>query len=254
MKDLNSEILALLMRYHGDTKQILKENKKLEYLYALSVLRENLLEWFDFRKSWNVLQLGADYGALTGLLLERCGRVTVCDSAEAALETVRARWGEKYPALRTLLREDLPAEETFDCVTVIGTMVQEKPAEEQIREAQRRLAPGGTLILAIQNRYGMKFMAGTPRTETSVTREDLQRILPGGRFYYPMPDYRTASVIYSDGYLPQKGDFAGMPALYDTPKYQISDVGESLEQAVADGKFPDFANSFLVIWKAPDNR
>ena len=48
MRDINSEILTLLTRYHGDTKRILKENKKLEYLYALSPLRENVLEWFSF--------------------------------------------------------------------------------------------------------------------------------------------------------------------------------------------------------------
>lgn len=250
MRDINSEILTLLTRYHGDTKRILKENKKLEYLYALSPLRENVLEWFSFDPSWEVLQLGADFGALTGLLLGKCRQVTVAEKDAGAREVVRTRY-ESAENLLVVSPEEIPEEKRFDCITMIGTLKTDIPAEQQVREAAARLCSGGVLLLAVQNRYGMKFLTGTPRTEASMTREELKKLLPGGRFYYPMPDYRTASVIYSDGYLPQKGDFAGMPALYDAPKYQLTDMGESLEQAVADGKFAEFANSYLVVYTAP---
>ena len=78
-KNPNGEILALLDKYGNDTKRALKENKKLEYLYALAPLRENLLEWYEFRKGGRLLQAGADFGALTGLYLRKTGSVTVLD-------------------------------------------------------------------------------------------------------------------------------------------------------------------------------
>ncbi|MCR5370499.1 MAG: glycosyltransferase [Clostridium sp.] len=250
MKDQNSEILALLERCHGDTKRILTENKKLPYLYALAVLRENLLEWIPMEKDWDVLQEGADYGALTGLLSGRCRSVTVRDASEKSLEVILKRW-ETRDNIRTVLPEELSPEARFDCVTLIGTFPAGRPLEDQVREAQGRLKPGGRLILAVQNRYGAKYLAGAPEEPVTASREELEKLLPGAAFYYPMPDYRTASVIYSDGFLPQKGELAGMPALYDTPKYQMTDIGGVLERAASDGKFPDFANSFLAVCPAP---
>ena len=91
-KNPNGEILALLDKYGNDTKRALKENKKLEYLYALAPLRENLLEWYEFRKGGRLLQAGADFGALTGLYLRKTGSVTVLDESEESLEVVRRRY------------------------------------------------------------------------------------------------------------------------------------------------------------------
>ena len=42
------KLLELLEQYGGDEKQILRENRELEYFYALSDMRENLLEWYPF--------------------------------------------------------------------------------------------------------------------------------------------------------------------------------------------------------------
>ncbi|MFQ9207847.1 MAG: hypothetical protein ACLR3S_00915 [Clostridium fessum] len=52
---------------------------KLSYLYALADLRENLLDWCQFDPEQQALQIGADAGALTGLLARRLSSVTVLD-------------------------------------------------------------------------------------------------------------------------------------------------------------------------------
>ena len=56
MKKVEKEILALVEKYGDNTRQALKENKKLPYLYALAKLRENVLDWYGFRKEGNLLQ------------------------------------------------------------------------------------------------------------------------------------------------------------------------------------------------------
>lgn len=264
MGDINKEVIALLDKYGDDYKRALKENKRLEYLYALSVLRENLLEWYDFQTDGSLLQVGADFGALTGLFARRAGRVTVLDESEENLAVVKKRFRGRDNvdfALGDLIQHAERVRQAgsdgklpgggqgsgYDVITLIGSL--KAPYEAQIQAAKELLLPGGTLIAAACNQFGMKYWAGARRDAYCVTKRELSQLLPDGAFYYPMPDYRLPSVIYSDKYLPKKGDLTGMPALYDYPEYLLMDVGEAYDAVCEDGRFADFANSFLVIWK-----
>ena len=89
MRKIDDEIQALLLEHRGDIRSILKDNHRLDLLYALSSQRELLLEWYDFEPEAEVLQVGADYGALTGLFRSSVRAVTVLDDTESALETVK---------------------------------------------------------------------------------------------------------------------------------------------------------------------
>lgn len=256
MDDRNKRIMALLDKYGTDLKRALKENKKLEYLYALAKLRENLLEWYDFRPDGRLLQAGADFGALTGLFAERCASVTVLDPVEENLETARIRHQEKTNieylcgSLTGYAKEiEVQAPARYDYVTIIGTLRPEEPAQGQVEAAKRLLAPGGVLLFAACNRFGLKYFAGAERDEVSVTRRELSGLFPGGTFYYPMPDYKLPNEIYSDRYLPKKGDLSGALAVYDYPKYLLMDVGAAYDAVCEDGQFDNFANSFLVVWE-----
>ena len=92
MKKINQELIALFDKYGSDRRRALRENKKLSYLYALADLRENLLDWYQFDPEQQALQIGADAGALTGLLARRLSSVTVLDVSEENLEVVRRRF------------------------------------------------------------------------------------------------------------------------------------------------------------------
>ena len=92
MKKINQELIALFDKYGSDRRRALRENKKLSYLYALADLRENLLDWCQFDPEQQALQIGADAGALTGLLARRLSSVTVLDVSEENLEVVRRRF------------------------------------------------------------------------------------------------------------------------------------------------------------------
>ena len=258
MKSMKQEILALFDKYGTDVRRALRENKKLPYLYALAELRENLLEWYDFKPEGRVLQAGADFGALTGLLARRTSSVTVLDASEESLEVVKARYPqEKKLIFRTgrlteYARETAQSAEPaagYDYVTLIGTFDERETLEAQLQAAKSLLAPGGTLITAVCNRFGIKYFAGTERDAVTASKRELEALLPGGRFYYPMPDYRLAGELYSDGYLPKKGDLTGALAVYDMPKYLLMDVGAAYDAVCEDGRFDQFANSFLVFWE-----
>lgn len=254
MENRNQEIMALLEKYGPDRKRALKENKRLENLYALAELRENLLEWYEFKPEGRLLQVGADYGALTELFARRTASVTVLDPSEESLKVAafRCRELENVKTVRgslTAFAGGIKAVPSYDYISIIGTLDPSVSLESQIDAAQSLLAPGGVLLLAACNRFGLKYFAGAKEDAVTVTKRQLTRLLPGGAFYYPMPDYRLPSEIYSDSYLPKKGDLTGALAVYDYPQYLLMDVGAAYDAACEDGQFDNFANSFLVIWK-----
>ena len=75
--------------YKGDRKQALKEHVWLDYLYALSDQRENLVEWYPFRGDGCLLEAGSGYGALTGVYSRKVAHVDVLDESEENLEVNR---------------------------------------------------------------------------------------------------------------------------------------------------------------------
>ena len=88
MNDISYEILDLFKKYGADKEGILKileADSRPEVLYALSDIRRNLMDWMDFSGQEHVLQLGSDYGVITGLLAERCASVAVVDERDENL-------------------------------------------------------------------------------------------------------------------------------------------------------------------------
>ena len=94
MSDVSYEILDLFDQYGSSPEGIfaaLAAGGRPELLFALSGLRQNLLEWYPFTGEEQVLELYSDYGALTGLLAERAAHVTVLYGSDENLEVNRRR-------------------------------------------------------------------------------------------------------------------------------------------------------------------
>lgn len=252
MKNLNQKLISLIREYGEDRTAALKSCIDLDCFMALSPLRENLLEWYEFQEDGELLQVGADYGALTGLFRKRVKAVTVWDESEEQRNIVRERFpdtseGAPVSCVGGSLKELLQEGKRYDYVVCAGGF---KEPEDQWAEILRDLTkPGGTVTAAVCNRFGLKYLAGGKRDEVSLTRSRLSALFPGCTFYYPMPDYRVSSVIYSDRCLPSKGELAGIHTLYDFPEYPSIDVGAEFEAACEDGQFANFADSFLIVWK-----
>ena len=160
MKKINQELIALFDKYGSDRRQALRENKKLSYLYALADLRENLLDWCQFDPEQQALQIGADAGALTGLLARRLSSVTVLDVSEENLEVVRRRF-KTEPELaakiryvcadvETYAREAEKRGGTYGYVVLIGNLTAADRAGRaaQMTAAKQLLSAHGTLIAA----------------------------------------------------------------------------------------------------------
>ena len=256
-RDLSRELAGVLKKYQGDTHRILKDHVRLDYLYALSGQRESLMDWYPFRADGVLLEAGAGYGALTGVYSRKVSRVHVLDPDEDNLELNRLRHvelgGRTNISYETgeLCSYAASCDEKYDYVVFAGTLGDH--AKEEIRAARKLLKPGGEILAAVCNRFGIKYWAGAEKDPCSFSLRQLLDLMSEREgdveIYYPMPDYRLPVTIFSDRYLPGKGDLTDTVTAYDYPDYLAMDVGARFDQVCEDGRFPQYANSYLAVWK-----
>ena len=274
MKDISYEILDGLKAYGADRQaldRILSENSRPEFLYALSDMRENLLEWMEFTGTERVLQLGSDYGALTGLLAGRCAQVTVADERDENLAVSRRRNADRENIVYVSTGDTLHAgaegessgqenkkEETlkalegpWDVIVVLGPK-RGTDLNLLFENLAGRLAGKGRLIFACENTLGLPFLSGEEHDEeeSAFTRKEIEAAcakagLCHREFYYPVPEYRLPVSIYSDRRLPAAGDIGTYPACHG-PRYACTDEGKAYEQLIREGIFEETAKGFLV--------
>lgn len=278
--DIEDTLLALC-ESGKPMQQILMENTDWPILYHLSDVRENVLEWYDFEPGSTVLEIGAGCGAITGLLCRKCEKV-VCNDLSRRRSTINATRNGKYGNLEIYVGnfEDLKLEEKFDYVTLIGVleysgyyiskcMEGKNPYETMLERIKGFLKPGGKLIIAIENKFGMKYWSGAAEDHTArffdglnnyagvdgirtFSKPEITGILQRAgfgknEFYYPMPDYKLPTAVYSEEFLPKPGMLSDIAVAYDRDRYLMFDEAAALEAVAADGQFGYFANSFLII-------
>jgi SAM-dependent methyltransferase len=270
---------ALLAAFaRGETaEEILAHDVSWPALYHLSAVRRNLLEWFPFDPAARVLEIGAGCGALTGLLCERTRDVTAIELSRKRAEIIRARHGDRRNLTIAVGNvRDLAAGERFDLVTLVGVLEYAPsftpgadPAAALLEVVAEQLAPGGTLIVAIENRFGLKYWGGAAEDHTGAPFDGLEGYVRHGwvrtfgraaleqllrragftqaQFHYPMPDYKLPESIFSERRPVEPGEVACPFPSFDRERLRLFDELAALDGIAQDGAFPFFANSFLVI-------
>ena len=66
-------------------------------------------------------------------------------------------------------------------------------------------------------------------------------------FFYPYPDYKFPLMVYSDDYLPKRGELHNNLCNMDRQRLLLFDETRAYDSLVEEGQFPEFSNSFLVI-------
>ena len=256
MKDISYEILDLFKTW-GSTREgmekALNADHRPEVLCALSQARENLLDWMELKGDEQVLQLGSGYGALTGLLAERCGHVTVADERDENLAVNRQRNEGRNNISYVKEAPDKEEKAAYDLIVFCGP-ARGVALQPVLTELSGRLREGGRLLFSCENSLGLTFLSGAEhdREEENFTRGRLElafRRAGFGRvdFYYGVPDVKMPVSIYSDRYLPLKGDISGQAPAGSEPRYSCLNEEEVYDSLAEEGDFGRFANGFLVI-------
>lgn len=274
--DVEEELLSAVQN-KADIERCLIEGSSWPHLYHLSKIRENILEWYDFDPKGSLLEIGSGCGALSGLFCSKVDHVVAIELSKRR-SMINATRNEEYNNLTIMLGnfEDIQISEKFDYVTLIGVFEysicyinSENPFMDMLNRAKSFLKPGGKLIIAIENKYGVKYFSGAGedhtgrvfdglenyvsvdrvRTFSHKTLEKMLKETGFGRndFYYPMPDYKLPNEVYSEKHMPSFGSIRNACVSYDRDRYELIDERLMFDSVCEDGMFGDFANSFLVI-------
>jgi SAM-dependent methyltransferase len=253
--------------------------------YHLSTERANLLRPFaqHLQPGARVLEIGAGCGAVTRYLGECGAEVLALEGSLRRASIARERTRElRNVAVVAERFQDFSVAQRFDVVTLIGVLEYASlfseapnPALHMLQAAKQLLAPGGRLILAIENQLGLKYLAGVPedhlgqpmvgledryqaRGARTYGRNELDALLHGAgyarsRFSAPLPDYKMPATI-----LTERGISAD-PAVFNAGALaaqavrrdpQLTPTTFNLQRAwpvvAANGLALDLANSFLV--------
>ncbi len=270
--DIEDEILS-----------IVKEGKSLEesgnrsfaVLYHLSAVRENILSWYPFKPGANVLEIGAGPGAITGLLCRRCDQVTSVELSRrrAAINYERHKDCENLTVMVGNLN-DMEFPSKFDYVILngvfeyAGSFTQgEDPYGTFLERCAGYLKEDGLLLIAIENRLGLKYFAGAPEDHTDNYMEGLKDYpensavhtfskseweklcsrhdLTYCRFYYPYPDYKFPNEIFTASSL--RADSFGRNAWnFNSRRLELFSEQAMGEALCQEGVMESFMNSFLI--------
>ncbi len=273
--DIEEELLKIV-RTTEDYDAVLLRETRWPILYHLHKDRENILAWYPFTGEEETLEIGAGCGALTGLLAKNCKSV-LCNDISLRRSKINAYKNSDYDNIEILVGSfsDIKLDKKFDIITLIGVLeyaglyVQaDNPYVEMLKKIKAFLKPGGKVLIAIENRFGLKYWAGCREDHTgryydglegypdskgirTFSKKELQEILNQSgltqyKFYYPMPDYKFAKMIFSDERSPQSGEIRNEPRNFDSDRLVTFDENAVLNQVIQEGMFEFFANSYFV--------
>lgn len=264
------ERLLKIFSSHSSRKKIQRSlSKDIDPMVrqATSPEREQLLSWYPFSPGNTVLEIGDSYGALTGLFARKCKSVNVFepDKNKALIISRRYKDVENVEHASSL---DQISEHSQDYIVIVGKSI----SEALLADTKRLLSRGGRIILAVDNKMGLKYWNGETDSENRQPFNPIQGFPYGqsnlmGRdgivevvrqagfsryqFFYPMPGYIFPREIFSDEYLPSRQHpVSAHAASHAFRENQVFSDTLAFLTIVENQKFELFANSFLVIMEA----
>ena len=260
----------------------IQETRSWSVMYHLSYIRENVISWIPIKESDSVLEIGSGCGAVTGALARLAKSVT-CVELSRKRSLINAYRNKEYDNVTIMVGnfEDIEKglTEKYDYITLIGVLEyagsyinDERPYTALLEKLKSHLKPGGKIVIAIENRLGMKYFAGCKEDHLGVyfggiegyssdskvrtfSKRRLEDLLEAtgyqnSRFYYPYPDYKLPHTIYSDEKLPGIGDLDTNIRNFDDDRLVLFDETKAFDSMIEEGRFPDYSNSFIVLASA----
>lgn len=259
---------------------LIEERGSWPVLYHLSSQRENIVNWLPITKDMKVLEIGAGCGAITGALATKAGSVTCVDlSKKRSLINAHRHEDCDNITIKVGNFKDIEPslEKDYDCALLIGVLEYgasyiggEKPFETFLKTIRKHVKKAtGTIIVAIENRYGMKYWAGCREDHngeffsgiegypeespaTTFSRKQLEKICKSAgerkvSFYYPYPDYKFMTTLFSDDRLPMKGELTNNDRNFDRNRMKLFDEGKVFDGIIEEKMFPFYSNSYLLV-------
>lgn len=272
--DVENKIIEFIKKHPNNYEESFNEDNSWPVIYHLSETRKNVISWYNFKKDSEVLELGAGMGALTSTLCDKCKHVTSVELSKRRATAILER-NKDRDNLEIIVGNfnDIVLEKKYDYIILIGVfeyaalyMNSSNPYTDFLTKLKNLLKKDGHIIIAIENRLGLKYWCGSNEDHTSIKFDGLKNyenfsgvrtfskpelinlfetINMNYKFYYMFPDYKFTQVIYTDNSI-NKNIFCPYGPYYYTKSRLILNESKMFKD-IYDNKIIDtFANSFLV--------
>ena len=283
--DVEEELLETAKNCaESEYSKVIEEKANWPFLYHLSPIRENIIEWFPVKKGAKILEVGSGCGAITGALARKVsdgGRLDCVDLSRQRslinayrhelLENVTIHVGNFQDIEPDLDRD-------YDLICLIGVFEYgqayiggDNPYETFLNILKKHMAPDGQLVIAIENKFGLKYFAGCKEDHVgryfesiedypgdsparTFTENGLKKIAAKCGFsadkchmYYPYPDYKFMNTLFSADRLPQMGELKDNLRNFDRDRMLLFDEKLAFENILKEEEFPLFSNSYLMV-------
>lgn len=254
----------------------------------LSPVRANIMRPLEgMARGRRVLELGSGCGPITRYLGEVGAEVVALEASGHRAGVTRLRTQDLANVQVVCERiESFTAAQKFHMVTMIGVLQYARlfsnggPEAERVlvRNAARQLTDDGVLVIAIQNKLGLKYFSGHPEPNVAIRyygienrygpdsiirfgQDELKALLASEGlahhlFLYPFPDYHMpTTVLHESAARPESALASATLMACSTAGSRIhpdwTQPSFSLERAWhavhSSGATPYLANAFLVI-------
>ena len=272
-------LLDLVSRYsEEDFEHVIQNSKSWNVMYHLSHIRENIITWMPISKKARVLEIGAGCGAVTGGFAKLAGHVD-CIELSKKRSMINATRHREYSNIDIIVGNYTDIEpnltEQYDYVSLIGVLEYagsyinaKEPYMALLQSALKHLKPDGKLIVAIENKFGLKYFAGCKEDHTgnyfdgiegyrnnagvkTFSKATLMKMISSigynYKFYYPYPDYKLPHTIYSDEMRPGEGELNTNLRNFDNDRVVLFDETKAFDNIIEEDIFDFFSNSFLML-------
>ena len=278
--DVEDELLEIAKKYAAvEYPGIIEEQKRWEILYHLSPLRENIVEWLPIEFSMKVLEVGSGCGAITGALSRKAGEVTCVElSKKRSLINAYRHMDADNVTIHVGnfqdVEPDLPCDYDYICLIGVFEYAQayigtETPYEDFLQIIKKHVKSDGHIAIAIENKFGLKYWAGCREDHLGTYFSGIEDYPDGGvvrtftrdgllaiakkcgftktQMYYPYPDYKFMTTLYSDRRLPKRGELSDNTRNFDRDRIQLFDEKRVFDTVLQEGQFPLFSNSYMLL-------
>lgn len=258
---------------------IIEEKKSWPILYHLSPLRGNVIDWLPIKPEDKVLEIGSGCGAITERLAQKAGKVTCVDLSARRSQINAYRNQEKdnieiHVGNFADIEPSLPEDYDFACMIGVFEYGQsyihtQTPYEDFLKIIKKHVKNNGRIVIAIENKFGLKYWAGCKEDHVGTYFSGLEGYPEGGSartfsrtglekifkscgleqysFYYPYPDYKFPTTIYSDKRLPDTGELTDNIRNFDRDRMVLFNEKYVFDGIIRDKLFDVFSNSYLVV-------
>ena len=271
------EVLLEIVKTHHHFDTLLANDNRWPILYHLSPVRQNIINWYPFEQNASCLEIGGGCGAITGALCNALSEVKVVELSKrrSMINYERHKSCENLEIIVGNLN-DIEFGQKFDYITLNGVLEYagaftktDDPYGDFLKQIKTYLKQEGKLIIAIENRYGLKYFAGAKEDHTGIEfggiegypgndkvrtfgKREIELLLKESgftslTFYYPHPDYKMPTEIYSDDFLPSADKPMGKTPNFDMDRFDLFEEEEAFRGIIENGRYPFFANSFLIV-------